>query len=311
MKNEQIIFEETNQLDEKLSKMYEIYARNKKIIVPQYEFLEFHDEIIDKENAIALTNYDIILARNIEKNFNKKYYDVLKNDLNNLIDLVLKYIEPIVNSINTAISNYDFRELRYRSYENKLFDSDVLNNKYDFDNYFGTLLRKNGLLDELYYLLPEELRKEELTTLLYKKLSIHGLAISYYVNNLYENNDEIFYGNNKTDQIFVELKNRSTEEIIIFLKDIIKIPCSYVMGVVSAFIYLSNKYPHDYLTDSIYNLPLQSDFKNIDKEDIDILYGCLKTAEKVKLQIENDGKFDTYNKSLKYYVSNYERKKLR
>ena len=300
------IVQQTKDLIYRLTEMYRPFDYNKKIIVPKEDFIKFHDEIMKKGNAIALINLDIVLSCNINDRFDKDYYEILRKDLENLIDLIKDFIKPFTDSITRTIGEFDVRTLRIRSYSNKLFDNDALNDKYDFDLCLGALLRKNGLLDELYYSLPEELINEELTVSLYKRLSSDEVGIAYYTNFMYEGgNNKTFYGNSKTDQIFFELNNRKTEEIENYIKYLIKLPCNYVMGIIAGFINLRDSYHHDVLTSKIYNMGLSDGFSSLDDDELSSIYNCLVIAENIKPKIKEDKENGVRDISLDWYVRDY------
>ena len=285
MDDEKII-SERNELTSELQSIHLPYSWDKKIIVPKKELLKIHNKILIKKNAIALVYFDIILSNNIKNNFDKDYFDLLKSDLDILMDLIIYYITPIVNSFSETLLKNDSKELLIKSFKRKAFDSKLLNDRFCFDYYFGTLLTKNGNLEELYYSLPDNLKSEELSASLYKKMSVQGLSIAYYANYLYECDDigKTFYGNKNIDLISLELGNRSDEEIFTFLESIIKAPCLYTIGAVMCFDYLINKFSHDFLTKYIYNLRFKKGFNNLEEDDLNIIYKCLLEAENRKLQ---------------------------
>lgn len=304
------IANETEEFIIKLRKMHRNTGRCMKIIVPKEEFLSLHDEIKNNGNAIALVCYDIELATFVRFHYDRDYYELLKDDLDNLIDLIIRYIEPFTDIIKTTIANNNYRQLLSKSFKHKIFDNEILDNKNTFDYYLGNFFRENGLLDLLYYSLPEELMKEQFTTLLYRKLSAFELAVAYFANCLdsegaNEISLKVFEGNEKTDSIFVELGSRKTSEVFEFLKSIIKIPCEYPLGVTGAFIHLIDNYTHENLRDTIFNLRYEKGFDGLEKIDFDILYQCLEDAEKVKHRMGNISNFNPREKSLRSYIKDY------
>lgn len=302
--------EKTYKLENELYNLYNEQSWCKMIKASKVEFLAFHDKIIEEEDAIVLIYYDIVLASNLKNTFDKDYYNLLKQDLNILIDFVLRYIKSILELISNTITINNSLEFFRKRYN--MFDDAILNDNHYFNELFGDLFRQNGILDELYFKLPNELRDEELAVLLYKKLTPRELAIVYYINNLDYGIDRSFEGNFKTDQIFLELYNRKSEDIINFLTDIVKIPCSYVIGAIGALINLSYRYSHQELTVLIQNIGFSDDFDNKLLDGlgiIDNLYNCLLLAEDIKLKIGDIKDFDVYDKSLYYYYRDYYNRK--
>ena len=302
-------FKQTVNFNHRLTEMYNIYSVRKEITVSKQEFLFLHDEILNSRNALSLLSFDIVLANNVFCKYDEEYFLVLKNDLNILMQLIIKYIKPIISDAYESILKYESVELSCREDNYILFDSRFLNN--NFDDILGQLFRKNGILDELYYSLPEELIDEELTIKLYRLLSSHGLAFAYYANNLYEGSDSCFYGNNKTDQIFTELASRSSEDIFEFIKDIMKMPCQSYVGVVGGFIHLRKRYSHEYLTSFINHLKMPGEKNYIDPDWIYIYYGFLVDAEKIMQEIGDINNFDSSKNELEMYIREYENKKFK
>jgi hypothetical protein len=317
-KNFKNIVEETDVLLDEFFSLYKRYSNYQNIIVPKETFLEFHNKIIEKGNAILLVMYDIVLKRNIDHEFDEDYYNLLNNDLSTLIDFIIKYMDPFINVMNDVITNNNYMKLCYKSYKKKTFDNEVLDNLNTFQNNLGYLLCKNGLLDELYYLFAPGEISEQFTTSLYKRLSSFELAVAYYANcKYYERDDEnglslcTFEGNEKTDRIFVELGNRTTEELFDYIYSLIKLPCNGAIGIIGAFVHLSKRLDHEKLTTFIYGLRYHEDFKNIDEIELDILYSCLEDAEGVAKNITSIEDFANKGESLKKKISDCTNNKYR
>ena len=293
------IDEQTRELNSKLMKMYNRYSWKNEFKAPKQEILSLHDEIVEKRIALSLICFDRVLAYNVRFNYDEEYYEILKQDLNNIMEIIVEYINPIVDDAYKNILKHDWFELCYGKYKYNIFGNKFLSNC--FDDILGTLLRKNGCLESLYYRLPKELMNEELTSKLYKLLSAHELAFAYYANELYEK-QYFFWGNEMTDQIFIELANRSSEEIFTFIKDIMKIPCTPCIGIIGGFIHLRKKYTHEELINFINNLKLPGEDKVIDLMMIHECCSLLEIAEEIIPSLGDISSFEPKKKSLKTYI---------